>query len=144
MNSRLLITSFLILAVFFKVNTSAASISACSGDSVKAESSQIRISVSDIEEALEYEIAGEETVSGINIYPHERKKAFMLAFTETILKEKARLTLSKENGDVIFSRVVEPGKGLKPTSLGDLTEGIYMVEVKTADTTFWKKVRIVK
>jgi hypothetical protein len=146
MTSRFLTVCFLVLIAFSASYsfTPASTYPISTGDSIKTASSQVRISITDLEEVLEYEIAGEETVSGINIYPHERKNTFMLAFTQSMLKEKAMLTVSAENGDVVFSQVVEPGKGLKPKSIGNLDEGIYLIEVKTSDTTFWKKIRIVK
>lgn len=144
MNSRILFFCATISLFFFIIRSaSAASELILQGDSAKT-SDKIHVSISDLEDVIEYELAGEETISGINVYPHIRKKTFMLSFSQYVLKENALLTLSPENGDAIFSRVLHPGEKLKPTRIGNLNEGIYLIEVKTSDTTFWKKIRIVK
>jgi len=83
------------------------------------------------------------TLSGINIQQDKKNGTFILKFDQ-YLSELGVLHLINNTGKVVYAKSLEPTKeNLSHTiNVGRLNPGIYSIEVKTSDTTFWKKVRI--
>ena len=85
------------------------------------------------------------TLSGINIQPDKKNGTFILKFDQ-YLTELGVLHVINNSGKVVYAKSLEPTKesATHTMNVGRLNPGIYSIEVKTSDTTFWKKVRIKK
>ena len=85
------------------------------------------------------------TLSGIDIQQDKKNGTFVLKFDQ-YLTEFGVLHVINNTGKVVFAKSLEPTKEklLHTMNVGRLNPGIYSIEVKTTDTTFWKKVRIKK
>jgi len=85
------------------------------------------------------------TLSGIDIRPDKRTGTFILKFDQN-LTELGVLHVINNAGKVVFAKSLEPTTGTysHTMNVGRLNPGFYNIEVKTSDTTFWKKVRIKK
>jgi hypothetical protein len=86
-----------------------------------------------------------ESLSGINLFPDKKTGNFRLRFTQN-LKDSANLELKNNAGEVLFAKALSASESYtgKPMELGNLDAGIYLIEVKSANKTYWKKVRIRK
>jgi hypothetical protein len=89
------------------------------------------------------------TLSGIDLFPNQKQGTFQLRFTqqlkfETDTNETATLLLTDAAGNVIYSDIFNPMVNVpgRPVDVGKLANGIYLIEVKTNETTFWKKVKV--
>ncbi|MFC6997273.1 T9SS type A sorting domain-containing protein [Rufibacter roseus] len=85
-----------------------------------------------------------ETLSGIDLYPLKKTdNVFMLSFQQD-LKEDGVLEFKNASGKVLFTKPVTAGDHTlaPPMRLGKLGAGIYLVEVKTPTTVYWKKLRV--
>jgi len=85
------------------------------------------------------------SLSGIAIQQDKKNGTFTLKFDQ-YLSELGVLHLINSTGKIVYAKSLEPTKeNLSHTmNVGRLNPGIYSIEVKTSDTTFWKKVRIKK
>ncbi len=83
------------------------------------------------------------TLSGITLQSNRRTGTFTLKFDQQ-LTEPGKLEVKNSAGKVFYSGVLEASKALitRTLDIGKLYPGLYLIEVKTADTTFWKKVRV--
>ncbi|MFB9863589.1 T9SS type A sorting domain-containing protein [Rufibacter immobilis] len=85
-----------------------------------------------------------ETLSGIDLFP-EKKNAdiFLLSFQQD-MTEDGVLEFTNASGKVLYTKPVPAGDHTlaPPVNIGKLKSGIYLVEVKTPTTVYWKKVRI--
>lgn len=86
-----------------------------------------------------------ESLSGINLFPDRKTGNFRIRFTQN-LKDSANLELKNDAGQVLFAKALSASESYtgKPMEIGSLNAGIYLIEVKSANTTYWKKVRIRK
>ena len=86
-----------------------------------------------------------ESLSGINLFPDKKTGNFRLRFSKN-LKDSANLELKNDAGQVLFAKALSASESYtgKPMEIGQLESGIYLIEVKSANTTYWKKVRIRK
>ncbi|MBK0403861.1 T9SS type A sorting domain-containing protein [Adhaeribacter sp. BT258] len=86
-----------------------------------------------------------ETLSGINLFPNRQTGNFSLRFTQA-LKDTANMELKNNAGKVLYALALTPEEApmAKPVDVGKLNAGIYLIEVKSANTVYWKKVRIRK
>lgn len=85
-----------------------------------------------------------ETLSGIDLYPLKKtENVFMLSFQQEMAEEGV-LRFSNAQGKLLFSKPVSAGDHTldRPINLGKLSSGIYLVEVKTPTTVYWKKLRV--
>lgn len=85
-----------------------------------------------------------ETLSGIDLYPLKKNdNVFMLSFQQE-LAEDGVLQFTNASGKVLFTKPVAAGDHTlaRPMQLGKLSAGIYLVEVKTPTTVYWKKLRV--
>jgi hypothetical protein len=85
------------------------------------------------------------TLSGIDLKPDKKSKTFTLQFDQR-LYETGILEIKNTANKVLFTRVLAANSEplTRTYQVGALKPGLYSIEVKTADTTFWKKVRIRK
>ncbi|WP_239020981.1 T9SS type A sorting domain-containing protein [Pontibacter arcticus] len=83
-----------------------------------------------------------ETLSGIHLKPI-KKGNFILDFSQ-VLKENAMLAITNTAGKLVYQKPVKVSKKQQSWryNLGKLKPDIYLVEVKTSDTTYWTKFKI--
>ena len=86
-----------------------------------------------------------ESLSGINLFPDRKTGNFRIRFTQN-LKDSANLELKNDAGQILFAKALSASESYtgKPMEIGALNSGIYLIEVKSANTVYWKKVRIRK
>lgn len=85
-----------------------------------------------------------ETLSGIDLYEEKGKsKDFMLSFQQNLVEDGV-LTVANSAGKVLFTKPLTAGDHTlaPPMNLGALRNGVYLVEVKTGNTIYWKKLRV--
>ena len=85
-----------------------------------------------------------ETLSGINLLP-SKKGTFQLDFSQD-LKEDAVLKITDAAGKMVFQKPVSiaNNKSSWRYDVGKLRPSVYLIEVKTSDTTYWTKFKIGK
>lgn len=85
------------------------------------------------------------SLSGINLKPNKNTGTFILQFDQH-LTEPGQLEVKNMAGKILYASILEANKEsvTRTLDVGRLSPGIYSIEVKTPDTTFWKKVRIRK
>lgn len=83
------------------------------------------------------------SLSGIDLQANKKTKSFILKFDQH-LSETGILEIKNAANKVLFTRVLaaNPEPLTRTYELGQLKPGLYSIEVKTPDTTFWKKVKI--
>ncbi|ALI98454.1 T9SS type A sorting domain-containing protein [Rufibacter tibetensis] len=85
-----------------------------------------------------------ETLSGIDLFPQDKKgDVFLLSFQQD-LPEAGVLELTNYAGKVLFTKPIPAGDHTlaAPINIGKLGTGTYLVEVKTSNTVYWKKMRV--
>ncbi|WP_255593701.1 hypothetical protein [Pontibacter sp. HSC-14F20] len=97
-----------------------------------------------LEEAKPDTITRMETLSGIFLNP-TKKGTFVLDFSQE-LNEDARLEVKNKAGKMVYQKPVSITKNQKAWKfdLGKLRPDVYLVEVKTSDTTYWTKFKVGK
>lgn len=90
-----------------------------------------------------YKFHEASTLSGIDLQANKKTKTFTLKFDQH-LSETGILEVKNAADKVLFTRVLAANTQpqTRAYELGPLKPGLYSIEVKTSDTTFWKKVRI--
>ncbi|GEO04612.1 hypothetical protein AAE02nite_22760 [Adhaeribacter aerolatus] len=83
------------------------------------------------------------TLSGIKVQPNKKTGTFQLQFDQ-LLTETGFLQVKNTAGKVLYASSILPAAaGMTHTlDIGKLNPGLYSIEVKTSDATFWKKIRI--
>lgn len=83
-----------------------------------------------------------ETLSGINLLP-AGKGTFQLDFSQD-LEENATLQITDASGKLVFQKPVSIANNKKAWryNVGKLQPSVYLVEVKTSDTTYWTKFKV--
>ena len=83
------------------------------------------------------------TLSGIDLQPNVKTGTFILKFDQQ-LTESGTLVIKNMAGKVLYTNLIGEGTDslTRTMDVGKLRPGLYSIEVKTSDTTFWKKVRI--
>lgn len=83
------------------------------------------------------------TLSGIDLQANKKTKNFILKFDQH-LTETGILEVKNAADKVLFTRVLaaNPEPLTRSYEIGQLKPGLYSIQVKTSDTTFWKKVKI--
>jgi hypothetical protein len=83
-----------------------------------------------------------ETLSGIDVYPRPNTTDIMLSFTQQFTKP-GTLVMTDYKNKVIYQTDLDPQNNTgAPVSLGKIPAGTYLVEAKTGNYVYWKKVRI--
>ncbi len=92
-----------------------------------------------------YKFYNAATLSGIDLKQDKNSGNFLLNFDQQ-LTETGTVSVKNSAGKVLFTNLLAPNTEhqTRTMDVGKLSAGIYAIEVKTSDTTFWKKVRIRK
>ena len=91
---------------------------------------------------LEGPIKRIETLSGIDVYPKPNSTSILLSFTQQFTKP-GTLVMTDYKNRVIYQTALDPVNNTgAPVDLGKIPAGTYLVEAKTGNYVYWKKVRI--
>ena len=83
-----------------------------------------------------------ETLSGIDIFPKPNSNSVMLSFTQQFTKP-GTLVMTDYKNKVVYQQELDPQNNTgEPVDLGHIQAGTYLVEAKTGNYVYWKKVRI--
>jgi hypothetical protein len=83
-----------------------------------------------------------ETLSGIDIFPKPKSNSVMLSFTQQFT-QPGTLVMTDYKNKVIYQTDLDPATNTgAPVDLGKIPAGTYLVEAKTGNYVYWKKVRI--
>ena len=83
-----------------------------------------------------------ETLSGIDVFPRPKSNSVMLSFTQNFSKP-GTLVMTDYKNKVIYQTALDPATNTgAPVDLGKIPAGTYLVEAKTGNYVYWKKVRI--
>ena len=83
-----------------------------------------------------------ETLSGIDIFPKPNSNSVMLSFTQQFTKP-GTLVMTDYKNKVVYQQALDPQSNTgEPVDLGHIQAGTYLVEAKTGNYVYWKKVRI--
>jgi len=92
-----------------------------------------------------YKFHEASSLSGIHLKSNKSTGTFILQLDQH-LPEAGLLQIKNTAGKILYSNTLLPSKTPQAHTLdvGKLNPGLYAIEVKTSDATFWKKVRIYK
>ncbi|MBO2011778.1 hypothetical protein [Hymenobacter negativus] len=83
-----------------------------------------------------------ETLSGIDVFPKPNSTSIMLSFTQQFTKP-GTLVMTDYKNKVVYQTELDPVNNTgAPVDLGKIPAGTYLVEAKTGNYVYWKKVRI--
>ncbi|MCC2547543.1 T9SS type A sorting domain-containing protein [Hymenobacter sp. BT175] len=83
-----------------------------------------------------------ETLSGIDVFPDPTTGTIMLSFTQQFT-QPGTLVMTNSLNKPIYTTALDPQNNTgQPVDLGRISPGVYMVEAKTGNYVYWKKVRI--
>ena len=83
-----------------------------------------------------------ETLSGIDIFPKPNSNSVLLSFTQQFTKP-GTLVMTNYLNKVVYQQALDPQTNTgEPVDLGHIQAGTYLVEAKTGNYVYWKKVRI--
>ena len=83
-----------------------------------------------------------ETLSGIDVFPKPNSNSVMLSFTQQFTKP-GTLVMTDYKSKVVYQTDLDPVANTgAPVDLGRIPAGTYLVEAKTGNYVYWKKVRI--
>ena len=92
--------------------------------------------------ALDGPIKRVETLSGIDVFPKPNSNSVMLSFTQQFTKP-GTLVMTDYKNNVVYKTDLDPVNNTgAPVDLGKIPAGTYLVEAKTGNYVYWKKVRI--
>jgi hypothetical protein len=91
---------------------------------------------------LEGPIKRVETLSGIDVFPKPNSTEILLSFTQQFTKP-GTLVMTDYKNNVVYQTALDPANNTgAPVNLGKIPAGTYLVEAKTGNYVYWKKVRI--
>ena len=83
-----------------------------------------------------------ETLSGIDIFPKPNSNSVLLSFTQQFTKP-GTLVMTNYLHKVVYQQALDPQANTgEPVDLGHIQAGTYLIEAKTGNYVYWKKVRI--
>ena len=83
-----------------------------------------------------------ETLSGIDVFPKPNSTDILLSFTQQFTKP-GTLVMTDYKNKVVYQTELDPASNTgAPVNLGKIPAGTYLVEAKTGNYVYWKKVRI--
>ena len=83
-----------------------------------------------------------ETLSGIDVFPKANSTDVLLSFTQQFTKP-GTLVMTDYKKKVMYQTDLDPANNTgAPVNLGRIPAGTYLVEAKTGNYVYWKKVRI--
>ena len=109
--------------------------SAATGTTVKSTTTAAPVT-------LEGPIKRVETLSGIDVFPKANSTDILLSFTQQFTKP-GTLVMTDYKDRVVYQAPLDPTNNTgAPVNLGKIPAGTYLVEAKTGNYVYWKKVRI--
>ena len=106
-----------------------------SGTTVKAKGSAGAVT-------LDGPIKRIETLSGIDVFPKPNSTSILLSFTQQFTKP-GTLVMTDYKNKIVYQTELDPVNNTgAPVDLGRIPAGTYLVEAKTGNYVYWKKVRI--
>ncbi|AHJ96112.1 hypothetical protein [Hymenobacter swuensis] len=83
-----------------------------------------------------------ETLSGIDVFPASGGQSIMLSFTQQFTKP-GTLVMTNYKKQPIYTMELDPQNNTgAPVDLGRIPAGTYLIEAKTGNYVYWKKVSI--
>ncbi len=83
-----------------------------------------------------------ETLSGIDVFPKANSTDILLSFTQQFSKP-GTLVMTDYKNKVVYQTDLDPTNNTgAPVNLGKIPAGTYLVEAKTGNYVYWKKVRV--
>ena len=83
-----------------------------------------------------------ETLSGIDVFPKPNSTDILLSFTQQFTKP-GTLVMTDYKNNIVYQTALDPANNTgAPVNLGKIPAGTYLVEAKTGNYVYWKKVRI--
>ncbi len=83
-----------------------------------------------------------ETLSGIDVFPASGGQSILLSFTQQFTKP-GTLTVTNYKKQSIYATALDPQNNTgEPVDLGRIPAGTYLVEAKTGNYVYWKKVMV--
>ncbi|RSK40088.1 hypothetical protein [Hymenobacter perfusus] len=83
-----------------------------------------------------------ETLSGIDVFPASGGQSIMLSFTQQFTKP-GTLVMTNYKKQPIYTMDLDPQNNTgAPVDLGRIPAGTYLIEAKTGNYVYWKKVSI--
>ena len=83
-----------------------------------------------------------ETLSGIDVFPSSSGQTIMLSFTQQFT-QPGTLVMTNYKKQPIYTTALDPQNNTgEPVDLGRIPAGTYLVEAKTGNYVYWKKVSI--
>ena len=83
-----------------------------------------------------------ETLSGIDVFPKPNSNSVLLSFTQQFT-QPGTLTMTDYKNKVVYQSELDPQNNTgAPVDLGHISAGTYLIEAKTGNYVYWKKVRI--
>ncbi|UOR04202.1 hypothetical protein MUN82_14765 [Hymenobacter aerilatus] len=137
-------SAFLSLAVaFLTISAAQAQTPTKVKTKTKAENGTVVKAKTDVEPiVLDGPIKRVETLSGIDIFPTSDGQTIMLSFTQQFTKP-GTLVMTNYRNQPIYTTALDPQNNTgQPVSLGRIPAGTYLVEAKTGNYVYWKKVRV--
>ncbi|MCB2409883.1 hypothetical protein [Hymenobacter lucidus] len=83
-----------------------------------------------------------ETLSGIDVFPASGGQSIMLSFTQQFTKP-GTLVMTDYKNKPVYTTALDPANNTgAPVDLGRIPAGTYLIEAKTGNYVYWKKVKI--
>lgn len=83
-----------------------------------------------------------ETLSGIDIFPASGGQSIMLSFTQQFTKP-GTLVMTNYKNQPVYTTALDPANNTgEPVDLGRIPAGNYLIEAKTGNYVYWKKVKV--
>jgi hypothetical protein len=83
-----------------------------------------------------------ETLSGIDIFPASSGQSIMLSFTQQFTKP-GTLVMTNYKNQPVYTTALDPANNTgEPVDLGRIPAGNYLIEAKTGNYVYWKKVKV--
>lgn len=83
-----------------------------------------------------------ETLSGIDVFPSSSGQSIMLSFTQQFTKP-GTLVMTNYKKQAVYTTELDPLNNTgEPVDLGRIPAGTYLIEAKTGNYVYWKKVSI--
>ncbi|UOG75604.1 hypothetical protein MTX78_03190 [Hymenobacter tibetensis] len=83
-----------------------------------------------------------ETLSGIDIFPASGGQSIMLSFTQQFTKPGTLVMTNYKNQPVYTTELDPTNNTGAPVDLGRIPAGNYLIEAKTGNYVYWKKVKV--
>ena len=134
--------AFALAAALFAVGTAQAQTKIKTKTKSEASGTEIKSKGTAGAVTLDGPIKRVETLSGIDVFPRPNSTDILLSFTQQFTKP-GTLVMTDYKDKVVYQTELDPANNTgAPVNLGKIPAGTYLVEAKTGNYVYWKKVRI--